>query len=619
MKRASVRKGILFVVDAMICTIAFYISMVIWFEKNVTDWSFFWTYTPLIVSIEMLVFGLGGIYSILWRIADVEEALRIFLLSIVGGVLLLLVNGLFRLGIPPSMLTISSLLTIIGMSGVRFIWRITHSKRIRLRRAQSLEAIMVVGAGEAGTYVINRLLSSDESHNKTIVLVDDDPSKQNMRIHNIGILGTLEQIPGLVQMHNVKEIIIAIPSLRGERFTQLVTTCRKSKCRVRVFHDGDQADGIYNGSSAHEIRELDASDFLSRDEVRLDVKAISKYLTGRRVMVTGGGGSIGSELCRQIMKFSPELLIIFDIYENYAYELEMALKHSYGKDCPVRVLIGSVQDGIRMDEVLAAYRPEIVFHAAAYKHVPLMEISPAEAVKNNVFGTMTLLETAYRYKVERFVLLSTDKAVNPTTVMGATKRITEMLVQLYAKSSSMKCMAVRFGNVLGSHGSVIPLFDTQIKAGGPVTVTDPDVTRYFMTIAEAAQLVLQAGGMANSGVIHLLDMGQPIRIADLAEQMIRFYGYEPGVDMEIVYTGLRAGEKLHEELLMETEKTAIKQTDHSKIFTTPCHDMDEVLFREQLQRLRKIAYEGVSTDILFEMIAEIVGTYHYRHAERCAV
>ena len=347
---------------------------------------------------------------------------------------------------------------------------------------------------------------------------------------------------------------------------------------------------------------------MSRDEVHLDTEEIHKYLTDKVVLVTGGGGSIGSELCRQIIRYRPKQLLIFDIYENCAYELEMELRNKIGRDLPIVTLVGSIRDKHRLDEVMDIYHPQVVFHAAAHKHVPLMEISPAEAVKNNVLGTKNLLTSASTHGVERFVQLSTDKAVNPTNVMGCTKRICEMLIQTFAQNTTMKCMAVRFGNVLGSHGSVIPLFESQIREGGPVTITHPDITRYFMTIPEAAQLVLEAGALARSGSIYVLDMGQPVKIMELAEKMIRFYGYEPGVNMEIRITGLRPGEKLYEELMMDTEADKMQRTDHNKIFVAPPLQIDLGVFYQQLLQLEEAAEHN--DDKVVTQLQNIVPTYH---------
>ena len=356
------------------------------------------------------------------------------------------------------------------------------------------------------------------------------------------------------------------------------------------------------------IRELNISDFLSRDEIELDMESIAGYLSGKTVMVTGGGGSIGSEICRQIMRFKPKLLIIFEIYENCAYELEYELRQKYGASCPVVTQIGSNRDKHRLDEVFEQYHPQVVFHAAAHKHVPLMERSPAEAIKNNVFGTRNLLESACSHGVERLVQLSTDKAVNPTNVMGATKRITEMLIQRYGEKTDMKCMAVRFGNVLGSHGSVIPLMEAQIRKGGPVTVTHQDITRYFMTIPEAAQLVLQAGGIARSGSIFVLDMGEPVRIMDLAEKLIRAYGYEPNVDMPIKIIGLRPGEKLYEELLMDSERDKMVKTAHKKIFVANVDRVDDEQFERMMTTLEAVVDSNDERAV--EAVASVVPTYH---------
>ena len=437
--------------------------------------------------------------------------------------------------------------------------------------------------------------------------MDDDLTKQGLRVQGVPVRGTISDIPELVRKYHIVEIVIAITTLKGDRLTEIINLCNSTHCRVRMLSDPQAVDENGNPVAAG-FRELNTADFLSRDEIQLNNAQISEYLHDKVVLVTGGGGSIGSELCRQIMRYQPRRLLIFDIYENCAYELETELRNKYGAEAPVITLIGSIRDKARLDEVFETYHPSVVFHAAAHKHVPLMEISPAEAVKNNVFGTKNLLTSAAEHGVERFVQLSTDKAVNPTNVMGCTKRLCEMLIQSFASGTDMKCVAVRFGNVLGSHGSVIPLFEEQIKRGGPVTITHPDIVRYFMTITEAAQLVLQAGGLAKGGSIYVLDMGEPVKIMDLATRLIRFYGYEPGVNMQVKITGLRPGEKLYEELLMDAEQDKMLKTAHNKIFIAPPMDIDLEKFYTQLQELKVSAHHN--DDAVVECLQEMVPSYH---------
>ena len=564
---------------------------------------------PWMLAIYAVVFWLGGLYEVMWQYAGVRDLARVVMLACIATGFLLIGNQLVEGVLYRTVLVIGAILSMAMIGGIRMLWRLVRFTLFRPDAAKNRNAenpLLVVGAGNAGAWAVN-LCKQRSSFGYPVVMVDDDPAKRNLRVQGVPVRGSISDIPELVRKYDIREIVIAITSLRGERLQQVVNICNSCHCRVRMLNDPQAVDENGNVQGAS-LRELNTSDFLSRDEVHLDTEEIHKYLTDKVVLVTGGGGSIGSELCRQIIRYRPKQLLIFDIYENCAYELEMELRNKIGRDLPIVTLVGSILDKHRLDEVMDIYHPQVVFHAAAHKHVPLMEISPAEAVKNNVLGTKNLLTSASTHGVERFVQLSTDKAVNPTNVMGCTKRICEMLIQTFAQNTTMKCMAVRFGNVLGSHGSVIPLFESQIREGGPVTITHPDITRYFMTIPEAAQLVLEAGALARSGSIYVLDMGQPVKIMELAEKMIRFYGYEPGVNMEIRITGLRPGEKLYEELMMDTEADKMQRTDHNKIFVAPPLQIDLGVFYQQLLQLEEAAEHN--DDKVVTQLQNIVPTYH---------
>ena len=564
---------------------------------------------PWMLTIYAVVFWLGGLYEVMWQYAGVRDLARVVMLACIATGFLLIGNQLVEGVLYRTVLVIGAILSMAMIGGIRMLWRLMRFTLLRPEAAKNRNAenpLLVVGAGNAGAWAVN-LCKQRSSFGYPVVMVDDDPATRNLRVQGVPVRGSISDIPELVRKYDIREIVIAITSLRGERLQQVVNICNSCHCRVRMLNDPQAVDENGNVQGAS-LRELNTSDFLSRDEVHLDTEEIHKYLTDKVVLVTGGGGSIGSELCRQIIRYRPKQLLIFDIYENCAYELEMELRNKIGRDLPIVTLVGSIRDKHRLDEVMDIYHPQVVFHAAAHKHVPLMEISPAEAVKNNVLGTKNLLTSASTHGVERFVQLSTDKAVNPTNVMGCTKRICEMLIQTFAQNTTMKCMAVRFGNVLGSHGSVIPLFESQIREGGPVTITHPDITRYFMTIPEAAQLVLEAGALARSGSIYVLDMGQPVKIMELAEKMIRFYGYEPGVNMEIRITGLRPGEKLYEELMMDTEADKMQRTDHNKIFVAPPLQIDLGVFYQQLLQLEEAAEHN--DDKVVTQLQNIVPTYH---------
>ena len=607
------RKLLMYLMDMCLILAAYFLAMLQRLDFNIEALRFMyldlWIQNlPWMLALFTISFWLGGLYDVIWKYAGVRDMVRLTVLTAVPTVLIAVIDYVTHHGyavLHRSALLVGGILIICFVGGARFASRLALLFRQANENTQNNSSpLMIVGAGSAASWAVN-LCKAKTNFGNPVILVDDDPNKKNMRVQGVPVRGTLDDIPELARRYHIREIVIAIPSLKGERLNQVVDLCHSTHCRVRMLSDPQAMDEKGEQTT---FRELNISDFLSRDEIQLDTAQISGYLEDKVVLVTGGGGSIGSELCRQIMRFKPRQLLVFDIYENCAYELEMELRQKYGKEVPILVLVGSIRDKKRLDEVFEEYHPSVVFHAAAHKHVPLMEVSPAEAVKNNVIGTKNLLTSAAEHNVERFVQLSTDKAVNPTNVMGCTKRICEMLIQTFAQNTEMKCMAVRFGNVLGSHGSVIPLFESQIRKGGPVTVTHPDIVRYFMTIPEAAQLVLQAGALAQTGSIYVLDMGEPVRIMELAKKLIRFYGYEPDVNMPIKIVGLRPGEKLYEELLMDSEQDKMRKTAHDKIFVAPPMEIDLAKFYEQIQQLKEAAAHNDNSVV--KLLEKMGPTYH---------
>lgn len=544
---------------------------------------------PIITVIYISLFCFGRLYNNILRYMSFYELIKIAFCTGIGTAIFWIIEytgqKLQLLGIidtkffdcMPFVSYIDSLLLICFLCvGIRMLYTAarTISSDAKRRSGSANKRIMIIGAGDMGSSIIYEMSMSGYKFGSPIVIVDDDEGKKNSTIRGIPILGTVKDIPDLVKEYEINEIIFCIPSASAERKREILEIAMSTGCDLKTAPNIDDLTGV-NDKISEKIRDVDVLDLLARPEVKLDTE-VCKYLKGQTILVTGGGGSIGSELCRQIARYMPEKIVIFDIYENNAFTLKNALDARYHGAPQIEIRIGSVRDIDRLNEIFEEFHPSSVFHAAAHKHVPLMEDSPYEAVKNNVLGTYNVCHCANEFGVKNFVLLSTDKAVNPTNVMGATKRVAELTVQHFSHiSKGTKFAAVRFGNVLGSNGSVIPIFKEQIKHGGPVTVTHPDITRYFMTIPEASQLVVQAGGLAKGGEIFVLDMGEPVRIVNLAENLIRLSGFEPYKDIEIQFTGLRPGEKLYEELSLEEELNGRHRTQNDKIFVTAPVQFDE--------------------------------------------
>ncbi len=506
----------------------------------------------VLAIINIAVLALFHLYNNLWEYASVDEALQIVIavgLSTIAGAVFLWVLDVW---LPIRVYFVAWFLLIFFCGGIRGMFRFTRRKHRKIT-ASERPRTLVVGAGETGSLVIDRMATKDPlMPGEPIVATDDNPAKRKQRIHGVKVEGGSDDILDLVEEYGIQQIVVAIPSATLDERRRIYEICTKSNCRLRTLPNVRELRIDELGDVA--LRDVDVADLLGRDEVVLNTRSVSGYISGETVLVTGGGGTIGSELCRQICAVAPARIVIFDMYENEAYMLRNDLLRNYD-DIDIVVEIGSITDRERLEELFDKYNPNVVFHAAAHKHVPLMEICPREALRNNVFGTLNTVRVADGHGVKRFIFISTDKAVNPTSVMGATKRMGEMIMQYYAKTSKTIFTAVRFGNVLGSSGSVIPLFKRQIAEGGPVTVTDPNIERFFMTIPEASRLVIQAGGMATGGEIFILDMGQPVKIVDLAKSLIQLSGLKPDSDIKIVFTGLRPGEKMYEELLMDEEST----------------------------------------------------------------
>lgn len=588
--------------DWVALTAATFLSILIVQAKIEWTWDLLFWYACNLVTVAFL-FLMFRLYAISLRSVGIFDTLKViaacFFVCCVNFIYAVTFEGVCNVRI---CVLFSFLFTILALL-VRFSKRIITSLLyvLRNKRKQKIRA-MIVGGGDAGTMLIREIQTSNKIEYNPVCIVDDDPAKIGTRIGNVKVVGPTKDIARYAAQYAIEEILIAMPSVPKKKIHAIFDVCRTTKCKVKIM------PGLYqlvNGeANISSLRPVQITDLLGREQISVNLDEIVGYIEGRTVLVTGGGGSIGSELCRQIVQHNPKQLILLDIYENNAYEIEQELKRRY-PNLNLVTLIASIRDKGKIENVFSKYRPEIVFNAAAHKHVPLMETSPNEAVKNNVFGTLNVAKSADKYGAGIFVQISTDKAVNPTNVMGATKRICEMIIQTIGRHSRTKFVAVRFGNVLGSNGSVIPLFEKQIAEGGPVTVTHRDIIRYFMTIPEAVSLVLQAGAYAQGGQIFVLDMGEPVKIYDLAYNLIKLSGLEPNVDIDIQCTGLRPGEKLYEERLMDEE--GMQTTANGLINIANPIDIDEGFLWAELDKLKKAVSQESET--IKQLVAELVKTY----------
>ena len=607
-----IRAFLLLILDIIAITASSFIALSLRFEFhfNMVDVQYVETlyrYLPINIVCTIIIFFLLRMYTSLWKYASVRELSNVVIASILSGVVQLI--GMFyilRWPMPRSYFVVYTMLLLLLEFGIRFGYRFFRFLRNEIGGMNEVSHVMVIGAGDAGAAIIKEIRLSKFVNQKVVCVIDDDPAKIHHYIEGCRVEGDRNAILENVEKYGIEKIIIAIPTASKKTIRELVDICQKTSCELKILPGTYQ---LINGEvSVSQLREVEISDLLGREQIEVNNEEVFRLIQGERILVTGGGGSIGSELCRQIAANKPKQLIIFDIYENNAYEIQQELRRNY-PDLNLVVLIGSVRNTNRINSVMQKYRPEVVFHAAAHKHVPLMEDSPNEAIKNNVMGTYKTAQAAAKAGVRKFVLISTDKAVNPTNIMGASKRMCEMIVQMMNRESpNTDFVAVRFGNVLGSNGSVIPLFKRQIAEGGPVTVTDKNIIRYFMTIPEAVSLVLQASHYAKGGEIFVLDMGEPVRIDDMARNLIRLSGFTPDVDIKIEYTGLRPGEKLYEELLMDEE--GLTNTENRLIYIGHPIAMDDGWFKEKLKELDKASKK--ETERIRELVAEVVPTYHYK-------
>ncbi|MCP4650718.1 MAG: polysaccharide biosynthesis protein [PVC group bacterium] len=597
------RKPILLICDLILINLSMGLAFLVRFDWNLVNVGenclYFMVWTSLI---RVVLFSMSGLYQWSFRYASISEAMNVFRVVTLGSLLLTAVAFFSKhMIMGRSVLIIDYLGCLFLVIASRFLPRVII--KFKQRRIINLKRVLIVGAGSAGEMVARELITSKERVYDPVGFIDDKPSKRNARIHGIKVLGKMSDISVLVKYCSIEEIIIAIPSASGKIIRDIIEKCKKTGVKIKIV---PELHKILTGEvSIRQIREVRPEDLLGRESINIDIKNINSFIQDKVVLVTGSAGTIGSELCRQIIKFKPRLLVLYDYNENDFYFLQLELRDKY-PDIKLKTIIGDIKDLGLLNHIFSQFRPHIVFHSAAHKHVPLMEENPVAAVKNNVIGTKNFMNAVEHYGVERFVLISTDKAVNPTSIMGASKRIAEMMVQARTKTSQTKFMAVRFGNVIGSSGSAVLIFKKQIEKGGPVTVTHPDVKRFFMTASEAVQLVIQAAVLGKGGEVFILDMGQQIKIADLAKGLITLSGLKPEEDIPITFTGLRPGEKLYEEVLLNIEKD--KATKHDKIYITQPNHFDPRKLQSQIKELEELA-NIIDNEGVISKIKELVPTY----------
>ncbi len=609
----KIRMILLLGVDLISMSLAYYLALWLRFDGSI-ELQYYEVFTQniyWILALKVIIFVFFRLYRSLWEYASIDEMLNIIFAVFVANSASVSTLVLLQSHLPRSVYIIAGGFDLFFVGGIRFAYRVIRRIKNKnfLIRTPNAKKVLIVGAGAAGSMLAKEFYNHSEINYDLVGFIDDDENKMGKHLNGSMVIGNTDSIKNVINDYKVDEIIIAIPSASNVEIKKIVDECKKTSAKIKILPSVYEL--IDGKVGINQIREVKIEDLLGRDTIHLDATLIQEYICGKKIMVTGGGGSIGSELCRQIARFEPKELILLDIYENNVYDLQMELNNSYNsfgldKKLNLKVIVASVRDRNRMKSILQEFMPDVIFHAAAHKHVPLMENNPCEAVKNNIIGTYNVANLSHELGIKKFVLISTDKAVNPTNVMGATKRFCEIIVQAHAKESPTEFAAVRFGNVLGSNGSVIPLFKRQIAKGGPVTVTHKDVIRYFMTIPEAAQLVLQAGAMAKGGEIFILDMGKPVKIYELAQELIKLSGFVPDEDIKILVTGLRPGEKLYEELLMKEE--GLKNTVHEKIYVGKPLDAKLEDISSKVEILRK-TIELNDSELLVEELKRFVPTY----------